>query len=250
MTTPPLMDIDALALRVRDYGVNTLSPVVTMMMSGVYATGALALADILRTPDERWVRLSIWIYLTLMSTTGITRQLHMNTHYPQPFLAALPLQLATGSVMASSFACLPLNSGGVDGWLYSIARPLLISPLVLLMPKLISSHLRPEYFDAASRPAIAARVATSFVQFRFAPLQILVSASFVLFVWVTRGTVGPWDAIVAAAYVLLSLSVVTVLFMEVRDFTKFVANVEAARVAELARRTRAAEQPTLPIKSP
>lgn len=242
MTTSstPLIDASAMSARVRDYGLNTLSPVVTMMMSGVYATSALALADILRTPDERWVRLSLWFVLMLASTFMMTRQLHMNalTVHPVPF--QLPEQFMLGFINASSFACLPLSTGGPDGWRFAITLLLFSIPVSAAVPSTLLRTLKLKQFSPALHGSVQHRLHDVHATFRRLPLSAAMLLAVVVFAWATRDMDAAWTWVLVGLNVLFCARSFVVLRAETTSFSRFVAEVEEARLVEQAAAREAA----------
>lgn len=159
-TVAPLVDIDTINARFRDYGLNTLNPVVTMMMSGVFATAALAFADIVRTPELRWVRLSIWLWHAVYASTTIVAATNNNLLYAHPRPALIFYQLIFAFVLSAAFACLPLNTGGEDGWLVALASPVVIGALFAgwILPR-FAQWMNPSHYPAELAPHLAERFA-------------------------------------------------------------------------------------------
>ena len=164
-TTPPraaapLIDIDTMNERFRDYGLNTLNPIVTMMMSGVFATAALAFADIVRTPDLRWVRLSIWLWHAVFASTTIIAATNNNLLYVHPRPALIVYQLVFAFVLSAAFACLPLNTGGADGWLVAQASPLVLLGLFAgwILPR-FAQWMNPNHYPDELAPHLSERFA-------------------------------------------------------------------------------------------
>lgn len=236
MTTSstPLIDASAMSARVRDYGLNTLSPVVTMVMSGVYATSALALADILRTPDERWVRLSLWFLLMLGSTFIMTRQLHMNLLWVRPLKYYLPLHLGLGFINASSFACLPLSTGGPDGWRFAISLLVLSIPLTMIVPASTVRTLKLKQFSPTLHGVVQHRLHDVLATFRRLPLGSAVALAVVVFAWATRDMDAAWMWVVVGLNIAFSARFLVLLLAEADSFTRFVTEVEEARLVEHA----------------
>ncbi len=159
-TAAPLIDIDTMNARYRDYGLNTLNPVVTMMMSGVFATAALAFADIVRTPELRWVRLSIWFWHAVFASTATVGATNNNMLYAHPRPALVYFQLIISFVLSAGFACLPLNTGGEDGWLVALASPVVMTALFAgwIFPR-FAQWLDPSHYPAELAPHLAERFA-------------------------------------------------------------------------------------------
>lgn len=227
-----LIDASVLSGRVRDYGLNTLSPVVTMVMSGVYATSALALADILRTPDDRWVRLSFWFVLMLSATYMMTRQLHMNGLGVHPVPSQLPEQLVLGFVTAASFGCLPLSTGGPDGWRFAISLVLLVIPLTVRFPAILSRWLRIEHYSPSLQPAVRRRLDDVLKSFRRLPVISVVLLAVVVFAWATRAMDPRWTWVIVGFNVVFCARLLYVLWLEIGSFRHFVEAVEQARLTE------------------
>lgn len=233
-STTPLIDASAMSMRVRDYGLNTLSPVVTMVMSGVYATSALALADILRTPDERWVRLSLWFMLMLLSTFAMTRQLHMNAVTAHPMTFQLPVQLVLGFINAASFACLPLSTGGPDGWRFAITLLLFSIPVSAVVPISLVRTLKLKQFSPALRDLVQHRVHDVHTTFRRLPVAAALLLAVAVFAWATREMDAAWTWVIVGVNVAFCVRFLFGLRAETREFARFVTEVEEARLVEQA----------------
>jgi hypothetical protein len=228
----PLIDAASMSSRVRDYGLNTLSPVVTMVMSGVYATSALALADILRTPDERWVRLSLWLWLMLASVFSMTRQLQFNLMSAHPVSFLLPLQLMFGFVSAASFACLPLSTGGPDGWRYAITLLLFAIPMVVIVPTSLLRRVKLNQFSPDLHGVVQHRLRDIRATFRGLPVSSAIALAAAIFAWATRDMDAVWLWVIVAVNVATSVRLFVLILAETGSFGRFVAEVEKARLTE------------------
>ena len=225
----PLLTTEIMLTRNRDYGLNTLAPVVTMMMSGVYATAAVALADILRTPDERWVRLSMWLYLSLFATLATTRYLHYNALVTRPAPFQLPLQLSVGFVIASCFACLPLSMGGPNGWLYAMNLNILIAPMGVILNRNLARWVNVENLSDDLQPLVKRRMADIAEATRSSPVAIVVFLGMTVFAWVTRGTPGPWTEILTGINLVLCALDIMLIIRDARSFQRFQEGIENLR---------------------
>jgi len=189
-----LMDVDGLATRFRDYGVNTLNPIVTMMMSGVFATAALALADILRTPDLRWVRLAIWLFLALNSSSGIIRSTCVNLLFVRPHPSLVAYQLSYAFVWSAAFSCLPLSSGGPDGWLYALTAPIIVLAILGWVVPHFQEWIAASTFDPLLRPLINERIRHQQSTGRTLLIALPIYTVMVVVSWVLHGESQAWNA--------------------------------------------------------
>jgi len=235
--TPPLIDTHTMVARIRDYGVSTSSQVVTMMMSGVFATSALAIADILRTPDDFWVRITMWFYMMVVSTAAVSRLLHGNSLIVHPSPWHVPIQLASGFLLASNFALIPLSTGGVDGWrfVYGAQLGLLISGMA--GAGLMKTNMRAEYFSAELRTAITRRVEAwaGGVSARLVVTVFYIALSGVGIAgsWLARSNPDPWLQVVVGLNVVMTMFSLTMFTREIRSFQTLLDDIEAVRVAAL-----------------
>jgi hypothetical protein len=235
--TPPLMDTPTMVARVRDYGVSTSSQVLTMMMSGVFATSALAIADILRTPDDFWVRLSMWMYMMIGSMVAVSRLLHGNSLIVHPSPWHVPSQLVSGFLLAANFALIPLSTGGVDGWRFVYGAQFVLLTTGLVGAGSMMKNTKAEYFSAELRPAITrwvkdwaggvpARLAVAV--FYVALLGVGIAGS-----WLARSNPDPWLQVVVGLNVVMTLFSLTMFISEIRRFQTLLDDIEAVRVAAL-----------------
>ena len=228
----PLLTTEIMLTRNRDYGLNTLAPVVTMMMSGVYATAAVALADILRTPDERWVRLSMWLYLSIFATLATTRYLHYNALVTRPAPFQLPFQLSVGFVVASCFACLPLSMGGPDGWLQAMNLNILIAPMGVILNRNLTRWVSVENLSDDLQPLVKSRIADLAEAIRPSQFATVLFLGLTVFAWVTRGTPGPWNEILTGVNLAFCALGIRVIIRDARSFQRFQEGIDNLRPAQ------------------
>jgi hypothetical protein len=233
-TSTARLDAETMIARARDYGLNTLSPVATMMMGGAYATAALAFADILRSPDERWLRLTLWFAIALNSTLLMMRVLHHNGLYAKPIASQLPMQLFAGFIMSAAFACLPLSTGGPDGWRFAMNLQLLMIPVSVFIGREFPRMLSADNYDEELRPLIAARLSHVRKFLRVFPFAALILVPLNVFVWVGRDIPGPWNDIFTATNALFSIIAVALIAWDVRQYRHLVDGIEEVRLRRAA----------------
>lgn len=227
---PPLVDVPTMVARVRDYGVSTTNQVVTMMMSGVFATSALAIADIMRTPDEFWLRLSLWCCISVGAIATITRQLHGNALIVQPSPLHVPLQLAVGFFVAACFAFLPLSTGGVDGWRNVYVFQLLVIGAGYMSHNLLQANTKPEYYDGALHDAVVHRLEVFRRVGWRVPAYAIPVAIAIFIVWLSKSQPWPWIAVLTGWNILAAIAAASTLRVEVQGFKTLLDDIEKVRL--------------------
>lgn len=230
---PPLIDTQTMVARVRDYGLSTTNQVVTMMMSGVFATSALAIADIMRTPDDFWVRLTLWTSATVAAILVMTRQLHGNSLIVHPSPWHVPTQLAVGFLVASGFAFIPLSTGGVDGWRLVYFVQLLSGMAAYVSASLLMKNTLPEFFSSDFRAIIKRHVETNERGRRRIPIYLLFIGAAAAAAWMSKSSPDPWMQVLVGFNVLFAFLSIALLASELRYFRSLLDDIEAVRVAAL-----------------
>lgn len=230
---PPLIDTRTMVARVRDYGLSTTNQVVTMMMSAAFATSALAIADIMRTPDQFWVRLTLWLSASVFAILAMTRQLHGNSLIVHPSPFHVPMQLAVGFFIASLFAFIPFSTGGADGWRFACVLQLLIPTTGYASYALLRRHTRPEFFSAELRFAVKRRVEALERQTFLIPISLLLIGAGIVAAWMSKSNPDPWMQILVAINVFFTLGTLSALVADLRSFRTLLDDIEAVRVAAL-----------------
>lgn len=230
---PPLIDTQTMVARLRDYGLSTTNQVVTMMMSGVFATSALAIADIMRTPDDFWVRLTLWLAGSISAIVVMTRQLHGNSLIVHPSPFHLPLQLAVGFLIASGFAFIPFSTGGADGWRVAYVVQLVGTVAGYVSASLLASNTRADFFSAELRATIEQRIETNERALRRIPFYVLFICACNVVAWVSRSNPDPWMQVLVGLNVLFCFVGIALLAIELRGFKALLDGIEVVRVAAL-----------------
>lgn len=231
MSQRPEIDETAMSARVRDYGLNTLSQVASLTMSAVFATAALTFADILRTPDEQAIRMTMWGGGVLFSSLSLIRILHAGLIHSHPSPFQLPLILAWGFLATINFALIALATGGPDGWrtVYLISALLLLIGIALTWAETGAARL--DDFVPRLRPAIARRIAES--------RGIILSGWFGLFAslgsfaaaWHAKAEPEPWVTVLIVINSVTVISLSATIWREIDGFRRFIEDVEQARDA-------------------
>lgn len=234
-TVPPLIDAQSMATRVRDYGLSTTNQVVTMMMSGVFATSALGIADIMRTPDEFWLRLTMWLTASVGAIATMTRQLHGNTLIVHPSPLHVPMQLTVGFLQAANFAFIPLSTGGPDGWRYAYAIQLAFLCAGYVSNTLLLNNTKTEFYGAELRDAVVHRVGVSNRLGRRIPVYAALGIVAAILAWLSKAEPWPWIHVLTGMNALMAVGALAALNVEVRAFKALLEDIERVRVAALAR---------------
>jgi len=245
--TPPLIDTPTMVARIRDYGVSTSSQVVTMMMSGAFATSALAIADILRTPDDFWVRFTLWLWMLVTATAAVSRLLNGNSLIVHPSPWHVPVQLSAGFMLCANFALISLSTGGPDGWRYVYLAQFILLIFGYFGVGLMRTNMRVDYFSSELRVAVSKRVNTwAWTQFprraqAFMLVYCVLMAAGMMGSWWSKSNPEPWIGVIIGLNVVMTLSAITLFILEIRSFQTLLDDIEAVRVAALH---------TVPAQSP
>jgi hypothetical protein len=215
--------------RIRDYGFNTLGQVAALTMSALFATAALALADILRTPDERWLRLTLWASGVLNSSSALMRLLHAGLTHVTPSPYHLPLVLAWGFIGTINFALIPLATGGADGWRYVYFLIAALFVIAWALARIETNAAPAERFAPMLRPFIERRNA----EVRLSIWLILFGAGVSVLVgvlaWVAKFQAADWSA----AFVIYNAVGVPILILanarEIASVRRLLSSAETPR---------------------
>ncbi len=233
MSPPNLINENDVRQRIRDYAFNTLGQVASLTMSAVFATAALAFADILRNPQDQAGRMTSWIVGVLVACVALMRILHAGLFHFRPSAQQLPLILAWGFLATINFALLPQSIGGDDGWrhVFLVAIALNLIGLRLSMTEVDAANLN------AMAPSLKPIVERRIAEFRIPAYgiipSVLIGLGSYVAVWLAKSRPDPWLAIVVATNLFTIVMISVFALREMRSFDRFVTAFQPGRGADL-----------------
>lgn len=117
--------VTVLRERLHDYSAVAYTQVSGLMLSGIFALGAIALLDILRNPDHRVLRLSFWIMATSGEILAAMIQMQRPLLMRRSGVEEVPTLVWRGLVSLLVYATIAPQSGGADGWRYGYSLGIL-----------------------------------------------------------------------------------------------------------------------------
>jgi hypothetical protein len=115
-----ILDARTVHGRLRDYGLWAHTQVSSLLFSGIFALAAVVLLDILRTPDHRVIRLTMWVAAMVTEVATLTRQMQRPILMVRSGMDDLPVLVARGFLTLIALALVAPQYGGVDGWRYGL----------------------------------------------------------------------------------------------------------------------------------
>lgn len=115
-----ILDARTLHERLRDYGLWAHTQVSSLLFSGIFALAAIVLLDIVRTPNHRVLRLTLWLAGMVTEVATLTRQMQRPVLMVQSGMSDLPILVARGFLTLIASALIAPQYGGADGWRYAL----------------------------------------------------------------------------------------------------------------------------------
>jgi len=142
------LDLQTLGTRFRDYGMMAHTQVTSLMFSGIFALAAFVLLDMLRTPDQRALRLSFWLVAITAEISTLNHQMLRPVLLGSSGMDSIPLLALRGVIAMFAFALLSPQYAGADGWhfVYLVLIPLvgIGSLLSRISPNLSANNELPD----------------------------------------------------------------------------------------------------------